>query len=67
MGAWTATTSPSAARRFSSTPANGLGNSNRDLVGHDLDDGLVLFDRFTLRDEPLDDFTFDHRLGEFGQ
>jgi hypothetical protein len=40
---------------------------DRHLVGHHLDDRLVLRDVLAFGDEPLDDFTFDHRLGEFGK
>ncbi len=40
---------------------------DRHLIGHHLDHRLVFGDVLTFGDEPLDDFTFDHRFGEFGQ
>ncbi len=45
----------------------GAGELDGDLVGHDLDDRLVLGDASALGHQPLDDLALDHRLGQLGQ
>jgi hypothetical protein len=43
---------------FNDSARGGAGNFNGGFVGHDLKQGLILFNRITLFDEPANNFTF---------
>jgi hypothetical protein len=45
-------------------PGAGRGNGDRGLVGHELDDALVLLDRVAGLDQPLDDLSLDDAFPE---
>ena len=48
-------------------PACGSGDLDGGLVGHHLDDGLVLVDAVPLGDEPLDDLALGDAFPDVGQ